>query len=247
MLSVIVLTKNDEAIVGKCLESIKDQDWEVLAVDSYSTDKTLEILKKYHIKVYQNHFTDFSSQRNYAMGLTKGDWVLYLDSDEVATDAFKKEVNSIVSSAQEEYTAYFVQRSNYFLGQKWNYIDRMQRLFKKDHFICWEGKLHETARFKGSVGYIKAPILHFTHRNLEQMIEKTNEWSDYEAELRVKASHPMMTPLRFIRVMATGFLKSYIKEKGYKNGTKGFIESVFQAFSLFITYAKLFEKQGEKK
>jgi glycosyltransferase involved in cell wall biosynthesis len=247
MLSVIVLTKNDEAIVAKCLESIKDQDWEIIAVDSYSTDKTLEILKKYKIKAYQNHFTDFSSQRNYALSLTKGDWILYLDSDEVVTDEFKKEVNSIVSSDHENYTAYFVQRSNYFLGKKWSYTDRMQRLFKKEKFISWEGKLHETAHFKGSVGQINAPIFHFTHRILEQMIEKTNECSDYEAELRIKASHPLMTPLRFIRVMITGFLKSYIKENGYRNGTKGFIESVFQAFSIFITYAKLFEKQEGKK
>jgi glycosyltransferase involved in cell wall biosynthesis len=246
MLSVIVLTKNDEEVVAKCLESLKDQDWKVIVVDSYSTDKTLEILKKYDVRVYQNHFTDFSSQRNYAMSLAHGEWVLYLDSDEVVTDEFKKEVNAIIS-APEDHSAYFVQRSNYFLGKKWDYTDRMQRLFKKDSFMSWEGKLHETARFKGSAGQIKAPILHFTHRNLEQMIEKTNEWSDYEADLRIKASHPLMTPLRFIRVMITGFLKSYIKENGYKNGTKGFIESVFQAFSMFITYAKLFEKQEGKK
>ncbi len=95
-------------------------------------------------------------------------------------------------------------------------------------------------------GEIVAPVHHFTHQNLSQMLTKTIEWSDHEAKLRFDAKHPVMTPLRFVRVMITGFMDSYIQGKGYKNGTEGFIESVYQAYSMFITYAKLWEKQNKK-
>lgn len=248
MLSVIILTKNDEEIIAKCLENIKDQDWEIIVVDSYSTDKTLDIVRKYKIKVYQNHFIDFSSQRNYALGLTHGDWILYLDSDEVVTEEFRQAVKRITETIENDGpVAYFVRRDNYFLGKKWGYIDRMQRLFKKSAFQKWEGKVHETAKYIGKTGEIKHPIKHFTHRDLSSMLAKTNEWSEQEAELRFHAHHPLMTPLRFIRVMITGFLKSYFKENGYRNGTEGVIESLFQAFSMFVTYAKLWEKQMAKK
>lgn len=244
MLSVIVLTNNDEEVITDCLSSLKDQNWKVIVLDSYSTDKTQLLVKNEKIPIFKNHFEDFSSQRNFAMSLVKDDWILYLDSDEIATTEFKNEVNSVISGYEEgSPVAYFIKRSNFFLGQEWGYIDRMQRLFRKDALNMWVGKLHETAKVNGKTGEISAPILHNTHRNLSQMLAKTNNWSAYEAELRLRAHHPKMTPWRFVRVMITGFLKSYIKEKGYRNGTKGVIESVFQAFSLFITYAKLFEMQ----
>lgn len=244
MLSVIVLTHNDEEVILKCLKSLSDQDWEVIVVDSFSSDKTPSIVRKEKIPFFQNQFEDFSSQRNFALTLVKGDWILYLDSDEVATREFKNEINNLVHSYKMgDPVAYYVKRNNYFLNQEWGYIDRMQRLFRKEFLTGWQGKLHETASVRGDTGVIESPIIHNTHRNLEQMLSKTNEWSDYEAELRIKAHHPLMTPLRFVRVFITGFLKSYIKENGYKNGTRGVIESMFQGFSLFITYAKLFELQ----
>ena len=79
------------------------------------------------------------------------------------------------------------------------------------------------------------------------MVAKTNEWSEYEAQLRLKSKHPGMASWRFFRVILTGFLKSYFKEGGYRNGTAGIIEALYQAFSMFITYAKLWEKQQARK
>jgi hypothetical protein len=78
------------------------------------------------------------------------------------------------------------------------------------------------------------------------MVAKTNEWSEYEARLRLNAKHPRLVAWRFIRVMMTAFTDSFIKSKGYRNGTYGFIEAIYQAFSMFITYAKLWELQQKK-
>ncbi len=119
-------------------------------------------------------------------------------------------------------------------------------MFYKDRFIEWKGVVHETPKIKGEFGEISAPVLHYTHRDLTLMVDKTNKWSEYEADLRWKSHHPRMNVLRFIRVMATAFIGSYIGEKGYKNGTAGLVEAIYQAFSMFITYAKLWEKQIKK-
>jgi hypothetical protein len=93
---------------------------------------------------------------------------------------------------------------------------------------------------------IESPIQHFTHRNLSQMVRKTNEWSLFEAKLRLESKHPQLAPWRFLRVMGTEFINSYVKNKGYKNGVYGLIEGMYQAFSIFITYAKLWELQQRK-
>ena len=79
------------------------------------------------------------------------------------------------------------------------------------------------------------------------MLSKTNEWSHVEAKLRYESNHPYIVPWRLLRVMLTAFMRSYIYEKGWKAGTVGVIESIYQAYSMFITYAKLWEIQQKSK
>jgi len=248
MLSVIIITYNEEEVIKNCLESLVGFAEEIIIVDSESEDRTVEIAKQYTSKLFIRKLTNFSDQRNYAMKKAQGDWVLYIDADEVVTPEFKKEVQHIINNYNKSMDAgYFIHRDTYYFGKRWGLIDRVQRLFLKDDFEVWEGVVHETPRIKGKFGEINSPIKHFTHRSLHHMIKKTNKWSEYEAQLRFDSHHPPMNTVRFIRVILTGFFNSYIKENGYRNGTVGFIESTYQAFSLFITYAKLWEKQQSKK
>lgn len=245
MLSIIILSKDEAQTIRKCIESVRDIADELIVVDSDSLDNTCEIAKSLGGRVYINKLVDFSTQRNFAMGLSKGDWILYLDADEQATEEFKKELMSVIENYREDSRigGYFINRRNFFLGKDWDFVDKVQRLFYKKFFVGWEGVVHETPRIKGRFDHIQSAIFHHTHRNLQQMLEKTNRWSEFEADLRIKAHHPRMNIFRFIRVLVTGFLKSYFKEKGYKNGTEGIIEAIYQAFSMFVTYSKLWEKQ----
>ena len=107
-------------------------------------------------------------------------------------------------------------------------------------------ELHESAKIKGTVGRLSGELLHFTHRNLDSMLQKTIEWSEIEAQLRINAHHPTMTWWRFLRVMLTAFYDSYIRQKGWKVGVVGIIEAMYQSFSMFITYARLWEMQQKK-
>ncbi|HRN70584.1 MAG TPA: glycosyltransferase family 2 protein [Candidatus Woesebacteria bacterium] len=245
MITVIIITKNAEITLADCISNIQPIADQLIVVDSGSTDRTVEIAKINRAEVFTRTMDDFASQRNFAMEKAKGEWVLYLDSDEFATKRFCEEVKRTITEHDPKsgINGYFIHRKTYYLGKDWGFTDAVQRLFLKNSFKKWEGVVHETPRIEGQFGYISAPVHHFTHQNLSQMLTKTIEWSDHEAQLRFNAKHPTMTPVRFFRVMATGFLESYFKGKGYKNGTEGFIEAIYQSYSMFVTYAKLWEKQ----
>lgn len=247
MLSVIVLTKNSEITLADCIGNVKSIAGEVIVVDSGSTDRTIEVAKISGATVIEHTFDNFSDQRNFAFKHTKGKWVLYLDSDEFVTKRFCAEVKRIMDdyNPNSDIGGYYLKRKTYYLGKDWGLTDQVQRLFIKDKFIEWHGTVHETPDIHGKFGHIESPVHHFTHQNLSQMLTKTIEWSEHEAQLRFDAKHPVMTPLRLFRVMATGFFDSYIKGKGYKNGTEGFIEAIYQSYSMFVTYAKLWEKQSK--
>jgi len=99
----------------------------------------------------------------------------------------------------------------------------------------------------GDKGKLTGYLDHYTHKNLSTMMKKTIVWSDVEAELLFRANHSQMSWWRFIRIMLTKFIDSYIKQQGWKAGAIGLIESMYQAYSYFVVYAKLWEKQLKTK
>lgn len=248
-LTVIIISRADEDVVGDAIKSAKDFADEILVIDSNNNNETELIGKRLGARVIKHPFKNFSDQRNFAILHAKNPWVLYLDSDERLTPEFCKEVSVKIDSHSEadNINGYYITRRTYYYGKDWNFEDKVQRLFLKKHFVEWRGVVHETPIIKGEFGIIHSPIIHLTHRNLSQMVRKTNEWSEYEAGLRFESGHPRMVPWRFFRVMASEFFNSYIKNKGYKNGTHGLIEATYQSFSIFITYAKLWEMQEKRK
>lgn len=248
-ITVIILALNEEDVIKDAILSARDIAKEILVINANSTDRTKEIAENHGATVISHQFKDFSDQRNFAILHAKTPWVLYLDADERLTDGFKKELLATVDLYDEKGSTggFYIYRKTFYFGRDWGLTDRVQRLFYREKFIEWYGVVHETPKIHGEFAEIKSPILHFTHRTLSQMLTKTNEWSEYEAMLRLKADHPHMTPWRFLRVMSTEFFNSYVKNKGYKNGTNGVIEGIYQAFSMFITYAKLWEMQQKKR
>lgn len=248
-LTVIIVSKNDEDVISDAIKSVQGFAEEVIVVDGNNNDRTEIICGKFGVTNLKHPFRDFSDQRNVGILNASTMWVLYLDSDERATDKFKNEVKNVLDNYNENnpIAGFFINRKTYYYGKDWHMQDKVQRLFLRSRFIEWTGVVHETPKIKGEFGHINSPIIHLTHRNLSQMVAKTNEWSEYEAKLRFESEHPKLAAWRFIRVMVTEFLNSYIKNKGYKNGTYGLIEAMYQSFSIFITYAKLWEMQEKRR
>lgn len=242
-LTAIILAKNEETMIRDCLSSVSFCD-EIILIDSGSHDKTVAIAKKAGARIYEETSKNFSAKRNMGLEKAKGDWIFYIDADERVSDALKENIQRTIEKKDTAISVYKVKRKNFYLGNHpWPSVEEMERLFKKNSLKKWRGELHESPIFTGEVGTLDGLLLHYTHRDLSQMVEKTNQWSDTEAELRLKADHPKMTWWRFPRVMASAFIDSYIKQNGWKAGTAGFIESIYQSFSAFVTYAKLWEMQ----
>ena len=243
-ISAIIIAKNGQDLIGDCLDSLNFCD-EIIVVDGGSRDKTIEIAEKKKAKVFIHEMQDFSESRNFGLEKAEGKWVLYVDVDERITPELATNIKrKIVTDVNSGTSAYKILRKNYYLGENpWPYIEKLERLFKKDKLKGWQGKLHESPVVEGKVGELEGFLLHYTHRDLTSMVNKTLEWSKTEAELRFNSNHPKMVWWRFPRVMITAFLNSYVKQGGYKVGTVGLMESVYQAFSMFITYARLWEMQ----
>lgn len=247
-ISAIILTRNAEEVIADCLDSVSFCD-EILVIDEGSTDRTTEIAKHLGAKVYSLISRSFAERRNYGAKKASGKWLLYIDSDERISPMLRESIKAVADQGEKNtISAYTLQRKNFYFGKhEWPYIEHLERFFKKSALKEWQGELHETALVKGEIGELDGYLLHYTHRDLTSMVEKTILWSQVEAELRFINNHPKMTWWRFPRVMLTAFWASYVKQKGYKAGTAGLVESMYQAFSMFITYARLWEMQNKPK
>lgn len=244
-ISAVIITKNEENLIADAIDSVSFCN-EVIVVDNNSSDRTAEIAKKCGAKVFNEETKDFSKLRNLGKEKTNSEWIFYLDADERVSDDLRLEILKKINS-DNKYVAYRVLRKNFYLGNnEWPLVEKMERLFKRNHLSNWFGELHESPKVEGEVGEINSFLFHYTHRDITSMLNKTNVWSDVEAKNRYLSHHPKMSWWRFPRVMITTFINYYFRQKGYKLGTAGLVESIYQSYSIFITYAKLWELQNKK-
>ncbi len=253
-LSVIILAGNEEKIIAKCLETCSFAD-EIILVAANSHDQTKKIaLKSYKqikiIEVNDEYNKHFSKWRNLGYKASNGQWILYIDADERITPDLQKEIVEVINN--KEISHYAIPRANYFLGKRvkhgGTYPDYVKRLFNRKYFKGYRGILHEEPQIQGQLGYLKNDLLHFTHRDLYSMIQKTIAWTDMEAKALFESNHPKIVSWRIFRMFFTKLWQRLIKEKMWQDGTIGFISSIYEAFDTFIIYARLWElQQNDKK
>ncbi len=247
MISVIIIAKNEEQRIKVCLESVKWAD-EIIVCANGSTDQTVEIAKKYTKKIISFKGEDFAEWRNQATKEATGDWILYIDPDERVTEKLKLEILQIVQTGDR--VAYAISRKNFIFGERVTYgpfwPDWVIRLIKQDALEGWFGKVHEQPKYQGRLGYLSGSLIHLTHRNLDQIVLKSLEWSKIDAKLRLDSHHPKMSGWRFLRIFISETWNQGIKRGGFFNGTVGVMDSLLQSFSLFMTYVRLWEMQQQK-
>lgn len=262
-LSAVVIARNAEDLIADCIYSVNFAE-EIIVIDNNSADRTKELAKRLGTKVIETKTENFADLRNLGLKHSKGEWILYVDTDERVSKELKINIETVIASEtkqsgsspkiasstmspRNDVVAYRLHRQNFYLGNHpWPKIEKLERLFKKSALKEWFGELHESPRVKGEIGELEGLLLHYTHRDLSSMLVKTMEWSEKEARLRFNVGHPKMVIWRFPRVMITAFWNSYVSQKGWKIGVVGLIESTYQAFSIFVTYARLWEMQNKK-
>ena len=238
-------------MIGNCLATLRWCD-EIVVVDFSRAGLNTALVKKYRVKLVKANSTfSFAVLRNLGAREAKGEWLLYIDPDERVTPALKTPIHYRLSLDDSgiKHVAYQIPRRNYFFGQQFTragaWPDYVVRLIKKDALVKWEGTIHEQPVITGRIGQLQEPLIHLTHQNIEEMVLKTVNWSKFEADLRYQQGHPLMTGWRFWRIILTGFWENFMKKQAWRDGTAGTIEGIFQIFSLFFTYVRLWEKQQQ--
>lgn len=252
-ISIIILTKNAADKLRECLKSVSGMG-EIIILDGGSTDGTLAIAKKYKAKITKQKKGSYDTWRNQAKGVASGDWLFYIDPDERVTPELKNEIEKILNQKSEiinHFAAYAIPRRNFVFDKElkhggW-YPDYVLRLMRKDKLIKWVGELHEQPQIKGEVGYLENAFIHLKENNLSDMVSKTNKWSGIEAKLLLDSGHPPMAWWRFIRPVVSEVFDRLIFKLGFLDGVEGIIFSVYQGYSRFATYAKLWEMQQNKR
>ncbi len=248
-ISALIVAHNEEKVIADAIDSVTFCD-EVIVLNNASTDRTGEVAKQCGAKVFedpQKAYVSYAQLHNTVLKKAKSEWVLYLDADERITPELQKNILDAIEKDDKEYGSYELERQNYYLGKfAWPQREFFARLFRRETLHEWKGDLHETAYFDGKKGRLPGLFLHFTHEDLANMLDKTIHWSTLEARFRLEAHHPRIVWWRFFRVFLTGFWNSFIKQKGYTIGTPGLVESIYQGYSMFITYAKVWEQQTRK-
>lgn len=243
--SVVIITKNEEKKLPRCLESVRWAD-EVIVVDGFSADKTAEIASSLGAKVIQHEFSgSFADDRNIGMESARNDWVLQLDADDVVTEGFRINLEEALSK-DEGIAVYKFRRTSFFLGHPmkyggWNHY--IPNLVNKK-FVKFEGAVHEVPSYKGREAVIEAEIEHHPFDSTEEFIERHNRYTDIAAQELLKTKGAITAMKAFKEMLFKSFKifwKSYIKKRGYRDGFYGFLFATLFAFSNFLKWAKYWE------
>lgn len=247
-LSVVLAVFNEEDVLGKCLESVKELADEIVIVDGGSTDKTVEIAKHYGARVF---VTDnppvFHINKQRAVDRARGDWILQLDADEVVPAALAKEIKNV----DEKYNGYYLPRKNYFLwywmrkgGQ---YPDWVVRLFRLGKGRFPQKSVHEQIVIDGPIGYLKTPLEHRPYRSFSEYWQKAHAYAMLRAREMAK-EHTVVTPVVLLEynllLPIKTFLNLFVRHKGFMDGIFGLLFALFSAYQeplaikKYMQYAK---------
>lgn len=247
-LTTIILTRGNSEKFADCYKSVKKVSDEIfILVDSKDTSE----FKKYKAKVIKHKLNNnFAAHRNFIINKVKTDWLFFIDDDERLTEFLKEKIKNIVNAEIAE-SAYAIPRKNIIFGREFKHCgqwpDYVIRLFKTKNLKGYEGEVHEQPKFKGDLVHLNEALIHLKHDELSSMVEKTNNWSEIEGRLMFEANHPPMNIFRFLTAMFREFWLRMIKQKAFLDGKEGIIYAIYQVFSRFISYAKLWEMQMKSK
>ncbi|MDR2229905.1 MAG: glycosyltransferase family 2 protein [Flavobacteriaceae bacterium] len=243
--SGLIITYNEERNIAAVLNCFNFCD-EIIVVDSFSTDKTVEIAQQNpKVKVYQQEFVDYTKQRNKALSLAENDWVFFLDGDERTTPDLEKEIIETINNKDSK-DAYYIYRI-FFVGQKkinfsGTQNDKNFRLFRKSKaFYTETKKVHETLEVQGSTGILKYKLLHYSFEDFESFKKKMMYYGLLKGTELIEKGKKYSVFTRWSKV-AFKFIKTYFLKLGLLDGIDGLKISYLQSLYVDETYQTLKNK-----
>lgn len=239
-ITAIIPTFNEEANIGAAIESVLFAD-EIIVVDSFSTDKTVEIAHRFGVKLLQHEYIYPAAQKNWSIPQATNEWIVLLDADEVITPELREEILAKVKTNPTE-ACFWIYRSNDFMGRRIKYSgwqgDKVIRLFKKSLCRYQDVQVHEEIETSGKVGYLKNKIHHNTYKGFDHYVAKLNRYAWWQAK-DYNPKTGVLTPYHFVLKPCFRFFKHYVIERGFLDGVPGFTISLLQGYAVFTRYAKL--------
>jgi glycosyltransferase involved in cell wall biosynthesis len=239
--SVIVITKNEAENIRDCLESVKWAD-ELIVVDSGSTDTTRDICREYTDKVHETEWPGFGPQKNRALGYASKDWVLSMDADERVSEKLRDEINKTLIETDKD--AFAIPRLSSYCGKfichsGWR-PDYVTRLFRREKGRFSDDMVHERVIVNGAIGKLTNDIIHYTYRNLEQVLDTVNRYSTLSSEQKCRDGDSSGL-LKAVLHGIGAFISAYILRAGFLDGRHGFMLAVSSAEGAYYKYLKLME------
>lgn len=244
--SGVVVARNEEKNIGRCLESLQWCD-EIIVIDDFSTDKTKEMAEKRGAVVYQRRLdSDFSAQRNFSLKKAKNEWVLFVDADEVVSPSLAKEI--VRRLEKPDCNGFKIPRQEVFIGKRLHCADKSAYNWSFDRNKLlrlavkskgeWKGKVHEVWHIKGETGEMNNKLIHYSFPDITTSLKKINYYSTIRAEELFQQGK--QTGIGEIIFYPLGkFLKNFFWQGGFKDKTTGFIYCLLIAFQSFLTRSKL--------
>lgn len=246
MITGIILTKNEEKVIEKCIKSLFFCD-KVLVVDDNSSDKTVEISKRNKAQVITHPLNgDFAVQRNFALSQVKTEWALFVDADEIVTPQLAAEVKSSMFDKQSN--GYYIKRQDELFGRTLRYGELLNKKFVRLGRVGigkWDGKVHETWNIKGKVITLENPLIHKPHQTIIEFISEVNYYSSLRAEELYK-SGVRASSISIIFYTFFKFMHVYVVKFGFADGIPGLILSLIMTLHTFLVRGKLYILQQGK-
>lgn len=245
-LSIIITTFNEADNIDRCLRSVAGLSDDIVVVDSFSTDATVDIAQRHaHVRVLQRAYTGPADQKNWAIPQARHPWVLLLDADETATPALAAEIKQCLLAPSDLADLYWIGRNNHFLGQQVRYSgwqgDRVIRFFRRDAARYNDLQVHEEiVTTDATVGILRGRLNHYTFRNLDHYLDKTRRYARWSAQDHASRT-PRVGAYQLLAKPLFRFFKHFILQQGFRDGRVGFIVSVIMAWGVFLRYVYLWE------
>lgn len=240
-LSVIIITKNEAANILACLESVAWAD-EIIVVDSGSTDATAEICKNFGTQFYAHDWPGFGAQKNRALGYAANEWVFSIDADERVTPELRAAIEAVLRKDDDACAAYRIPRLSSYCGRfmrhsGW-YPDHIVRLFKRAAARFSDDLVHESVEVHGSIGTLSGRLLHYSYLNLEQTLDKLNNYSTAAAKVQQQRGKQGGLATAVAHGLWS-FIRTYFLRAGFLDGREGFMLAVLNAEHSYYRYLKL--------
>jgi glycosyltransferase involved in cell wall biosynthesis len=240
-ISAVIITFNEEERLPDALSSLQDVADEIVVVDSYSTDRTLEIARTAQARVWQNRFEDYGRQKNFALGKASHDWILNLDADERVSPELMRAITRLKEkNVPENVSAFAIKRRTFYLGRwirhsGW-YPDRKIRLFRKST-ASWQGRIHERLEVSGDIANLPGDILHFTYRDIGDHVRRLERYSSFQAEEIVRQNKKCLR-LRLLLLPPVTFLRHFIWKLGFLDGFPGLVIAQVSSWGTAMKFLK---------